>query len=497
MEKEVIVLNEARKVTLTAYLQDVEGEFGNIPKRPGILVLPGGGYQMCSDREADPVAFPYLKAGYQVFVLRYSVKKDALWPQPLEDYDAAMDLIRSRAQEWKLYPDKIAVIGFSAGGHLAGAAATMAKNRPAAAILGYAVLNGDVKGCNKSAPSVVDAVDDDTCPCFLFASRTDNLVPIANTIEFMQALDRHDISFESHVYAYGPHGFSTCDSSVQDKDTNMCGRIPDWVADSIGWLKDVLGDFGKGSMTKGFYNLTSGMLSQSRRLDVVANNMTNITTPGYKTETYTDITFDEVLLSRVGNKDKSGNTVIGQGSYILAPSQLYVNYQQGSLEETGLNLDFAIQGDGFFAIQTQNGTEYTRGGSFALDDEGYLVLPQQGRVLGVDGQPIQLSTDLIQADNYGGIYTKEGAYLGRIGVFTFADNNQLVKNDSGLFGANGQAATAANPEVRWGAVENSNVDMIEEMTRMMTAQRALQSAAQAIKLYDGVLTKATNDLGRL
>ena len=250
MEKEVMILNEERNVSLTAYLQGVEGEFGNIPKRPGILVLPGGGYQMCSDREADPVAFPYLKAGYQVFVLRYSVKKDALWPQPLEDYDAAMDLIRSRAQEWKLYPDKIAVIGFSAGGHLAGAAATMAKNRPAAAILGYAVLNEDVKGCNKSAPSVVDAVDDDTCPCFLFASRTDNLVPIANTIEFMQALDRHDISFESHVYAYGPHGFSTCDSSVQDKDTSMCDRIPDWVADSIGWLKDVLGDFGKGSMTK-------------------------------------------------------------------------------------------------------------------------------------------------------------------------------------------------------------------------------------------------------
>ena len=109
-------------------------------------------------------------------------------------------------------------------------------------------------------------------------------------------------------------------------------------------------------MTRGFYNLTSGILSQGRRLDVVANNMTNITTPGYKTETYTDITFDEVLLSRVGNKDKSGNTVIGQGSYILAPSQLYVNYQQGSLEETGLNLDFAIQGDGFFAIQTDNGT---------------------------------------------------------------------------------------------------------------------------------------------
>ena len=81
-------------------------------------------------------------------------------------------------------------------------------------------------------------------------------------------------------------------------------------------------------MTRGFYDLTSGMLSQSRRLDVVGNNMTNITTPGYKAETYTDTTFDEVLLSRVGNKDKSGSTVIGQGSYILAPSQLYVDYRQ-------------------------------------------------------------------------------------------------------------------------------------------------------------------------
>ena len=172
-------------------------------------------------------------------------------------------------------------------------------------------------------------------------------------------------------------------------------------------------------MTRGFYNLTSGILSQGRRLDVVANNMTNITTPGYKTETYTDITFDEVLLSRVGNKDKSGNTVIGQGSYILAPSQLYVNYQQGSLEETGLNLDFAIQGDGFFAIQTDNGTEYTRNGSFSLDGEGYLYLPGHGRVLGMDEQPIQLMSDQIQADGNGRIFDTNGGYYGQVGVFTF------------------------------------------------------------------------------
>lgn len=97
-------------------------------------------------------------------------------------------------------------------------------------------------------------------------------------------------------------------------------------------------------MTKGFYNLTSGILSQSRRLDTVANNMTNLSTSGYKAEQYTDSTFQEVLISRVGNKDKSSPTVIGEESYILAPSQLYVDYSQGSLEETGLTLDFAIEG---------------------------------------------------------------------------------------------------------------------------------------------------------
>lgn len=244
MRREVITLKEDRGVTLTAYLQEVGGEFRNIDRRPAILVLPGGGYQFCSDREADPVAFPYLKAGYQVFILRYSLKQEAVWPQPLEDYEQAMELIADRAEEWKLYPDKIAVIGFSAGGHLAAAAATMGKKRPAAAILGYAVLNEDVKGCNRSAPGLIGQVDDKTPPCFLFASRTDNVVPIDNSLEFMSALSRKGISFECHIYAYGPHGFSTCDSSVQAKETEMCDRIPHWVEDSLGWLRDVLGDFG-------------------------------------------------------------------------------------------------------------------------------------------------------------------------------------------------------------------------------------------------------------
>ena len=277
MRKEYICINEKRNVTLTAYLQETGGEFTFVHKRPAIVILPGGGYQMCSEREADPVAFSYLKAGYHVFILRYSVKQDATWPAPLEDYEKTMELIKSRSDEWKLYADKIAVIGFSAGGHLAGAAAVMAKNRPAAAILGYAVLNEDVKGCNPTAPGLINEVDDQTCPCFLFASRTDNIVSIANSLEFMQALEKKEISFESHIYAYGPHGFSTCVSSLQNINDSVCLRIPDWVEDSIGWLKDVLGDFGTDGMTeplcRPFVNADhSGVLSVDCTLGYLMNH---------------------------------------------------------------------------------------------------------------------------------------------------------------------------------------------------------------------------------
>lgn len=248
MKLETIILNESRKVTLTAYLQEVGGEFAGIVKRPAILVLPGGGYQFCSDREAEPVAMPYLKAGFQVFILRYSVKQDALWPNPLKDYEQAMELIRSRQEEWYLYPDKVAVIGFSAGGHLAGCAAAMSENRPNAAILGYAVLGEDVKGCNPSAPDAIAAVDVNTCPCFLFATRTDSVVPIDNSTRFMTALAAAGVAFESHIYSYGPHGYSTGDSSVQATE-GLSVRAPQWVEDSIGWLKEIFGDFANGRLS--------------------------------------------------------------------------------------------------------------------------------------------------------------------------------------------------------------------------------------------------------
>ena len=274
MKKDYIILNEERNVSLTVYLQGVGGEYGGITKRPAVLVIPGGGYHFCSDREADPVAFPYLKAGYHAFILRYSLNEQAAWPRPLEDYEQAMGLILSKAEEWNIAANRIAVIGFSAGGHLAACAATMAKHRPAAAILGYPVIDGAcVQDYLPTAPDVPSAVDGKTCPCFVFATRTDNLVPVMNTVHMIEALCRNDIAFESHIYSNGPHGLSTGDLSLNSR--SFCGRYPDWVKDSIAWLSDMIGGIDSTGLTSPEYgSKVNGNREEMLNLDCTMAHLT-------------------------------------------------------------------------------------------------------------------------------------------------------------------------------------------------------------------------------
>ena len=240
MKAEKIVLSEERNVTLTAYIQKTGGEFSNIEKRPVMIVLPGGGYEFCSDREADPVALVYLQAGFQAFVLRYSVKEHKAWRNPLDDYEQAYRLICEKSEEWAVDTDKIAVIGFSAGGHLAGCAATVSACKPKAAVLGYPVLNRkSINWYSEEATDVVSAVDESTCPCFIFASRNDSTVPIENSIEFIDALNKNGVGFECHIYSDAPHGFSVADETVNAKALDMCSRTPNWKADSVAWLKEI------------------------------------------------------------------------------------------------------------------------------------------------------------------------------------------------------------------------------------------------------------------
>lgn len=244
MEQSRLILNEERNVSLTCYIQPVGGEYWGMTKRPAMIILPGGGYQYCSDREADPVAFPYLQAGYQVFILRYSLNENAVWDNPLKDYDQAYETICENAEKWFVDTDRIAVIGFSAGGHLAASAAVSAKHRPRAAILGYPVITTTIPW-NKSAPDPSKLVDDKTCPCFVFASRNDGTVPIRDSLNFLSALNEKGIPFETHIYSYANHGFSTCEPQINNRDW-CCNRTADWVRDSIEWLRETVGDFNDG-----------------------------------------------------------------------------------------------------------------------------------------------------------------------------------------------------------------------------------------------------------
>ena len=147
-------------------------------------------------------------------------------------------------------------------------------------------------------------------------------------------------------------------------------------------------------------------------------------------------------------------------------------------------------------IQTVDGVAYTRAGSFTLDNEGYLCLSELGRVLDREGNPIQLPTDKLDVDAQGNLSTQGGEYLATLGVFMFPDNGELERTPYGLF--TGEGAQLNDQVVihhKW--VERSNVNMIKEMVNMMTTQRALQSAAQLSKIYDQVINRAVNDIGRL
>ena len=227
-------------VTLTAYLPAASDEMPNYKTRPAILVIPGGAYMMCSDREAEPIALSFLAKGYAAFVLRYSVGKGAAkFPRPLNDAEEAMELIISNAAEWGVEPEHIAAIGFSAGGHLCAALGTMGRVRPAACVLGYpCILSSIGRILAEPVPSLDEKVDANTPPTFIVAASEDGCVPIENSLAYAAALDKAGVPFEMHIYERGYHGFSVADGTVYSKpeDAEYNSRIKGWLDICIAWL---------------------------------------------------------------------------------------------------------------------------------------------------------------------------------------------------------------------------------------------------------------------
>lgn len=229
-----------KDVTLTTYILDSSFDHKSGYKRPAILIFPGGGYGMCSMREAEPIAMHFLAMGYNAFVLRYSLREASAFPQPLNDADEAMKLIVDNADEWLVDKDKIAVCGFSAGGHLAAALGTMGKIRPAAMILGYPCITKDI--CNdlkvlhnyENVPPLDGKVDAYTPPAFIFSATDDGLVPLTSSLKLALALDEKKIPYEMHLFSEGGHGFSTADyvtveNIYENSAAQWLGLCRDWI----------------------------------------------------------------------------------------------------------------------------------------------------------------------------------------------------------------------------------------------------------------------------
>lgn len=234
-------------------------------KRPAVLVCPGGGYEFCSPREAEPIAMQFVAAGYQAFVLDYSVKP-AKYPRALEEASMSVALIRERAEEWSIDVDKIAVCGFSAGGHLAGnlancwAAENLAsfegKNRPNAAVLCYPVLTAgefahqgsfenllpDPKDQNaRDKVCLENHVSSNTPPTFLWHTAADSCVPVENSLIMATELQKAHIPFELHIYPEGGHGLSLANAEVCAETESYYSHVATWMPLAIEWLDNLFG----------------------------------------------------------------------------------------------------------------------------------------------------------------------------------------------------------------------------------------------------------------
>lgn len=241
---EVKLSNELAR--LTVYIPDKSPEYAHRDICPGVLVIPGGGYSMCSDREAEPIAFSFIAKGYAAFILRYTTGRDKGYDfsMPFADVNEAMKVIHENAEEWGVDKEKIAAIGFSAGGHLCAAVSTMGDIRPAASILVYpCILESMSSILAFSVPGLEDKVDEKTPPAFIVSACEDNLVPIENSLAYASALNKKNIPFEMHIYEKGYHGFSLADRTVYSKaEADYCAHIRGWFDLSATWFSKRFGD---------------------------------------------------------------------------------------------------------------------------------------------------------------------------------------------------------------------------------------------------------------
>ncbi len=257
-------------------------------------------------------------------------------------------------------------------------------------------------------------------------------------------------------------------------------------------------------MNRGLYTAALGMTTQMNKMDIVSNNIANVNTTGYKKDEVVTRSFDEELMTRLYNDNDLyyDNKNIGTMNMGVTVDNIYTNFSTGSLESTGADLDFALNGDGFFTVESYDNDgnkleRFTRDGKFKISEDAKLVTSNGLYVLDENGDSIDVGNATTISVNDGGqIFSNEGI-IATLGITSFENNEFLRKEGNNLYYAeSGANKIESNATLMQGYTESSNVNTVSEMVEMITVSRAYEANQKVITNYDTIMGKAATEIAR-
>jgi flagellar basal-body rod protein FlgF len=238
----------------------------------------------------------------------------------------------------------------------------------------------------------------------------------------------------------------------------------------------------------------SQQLAAYRAMDVIANNLANVSTPGFKRES---AKFEEYMLQVRPAEDQKGPQTVS----FVRDAGVLRDAGQGNIEATGATYDVALNGNGYFQIQTPAGMRYTRDGHFSLDANGNLVTSEGYQVQG-DGGAITITpsdgdVNIAPDGSVSSVVNGASNQLGKIKVVDFANDAALVKEGSNLYSTNQVPTGPTNTTMRQGALESSNVQPVIEISHMIEVMRAYEATATLSKSQQDLMNQAIDKLGQM
>lgn len=255
-------------------------------------------------------------------------------------------------------------------------------------------------------------------------------------------------------------------------------------------------------MIKGLYTAATGMNVQAKKMDVISNDLANVNTAGYKKDTTVITSFKETLMKRINDSQHNmpNNETIGTVSLGAKVAEVYTQFSQGSLVATNELTDVAIQGDGFFVVNTLDGEAYTRDGNFVVNQNGDLVTTEGYSVMGQNGaisfgEEFLTSGGDISIKENGDIYLNT-TYIDTLDIANFEDTRALTKMNDNLYSSTAQRSEFTGSVIQ-GFLEASNVNSVTAMVDMITVSRAYEANQKVLQTHDSLLSKAVNEIAEV